>query len=158
MMSRREVAALVLSAGALVGIATHEGFRATAYDDGVGVQTVGYGATRRPDGTPVRAGDITTPPRALLRLAADADADQVAMRVCVTAPLHQYEWDAYVSLTYNIGAGAFCASTLVRRLNARDYAAACAEISRWNRAGGRVLPGLVKRRAEERARCEGADA
>ena len=150
MMRRREVAALVLSASALVGIAAHEGYRALAYDDGVGVQTIGYGTTAG-----VKPGDKITPERALIRLADDVDAYQVAMRRCVAVPLHQHEWDAYVSLAYNIGPGAFCGSTLVKRLNAGDYAAACAEISRWNRAGGRVLPGLSKRRAAERARCEG---
>lgn len=150
MMRRREVAALVLSASTLVGIAVHEGYRALAYDDGVGVQTLGFGTTLG-----VKPGDRITPERALIRLVADADVYQAAMRRCVAVPLHQYEWDAYVSLTYNIGAGAFCGSTLVRRLNAGDYAGACAEISRWNRAGGRVLPGLIKRRADERARCEG---
>ena len=78
-----------------------------------------------------------------------------ALKQCVRVSLHQYECDAFVSLAYNIGSGAFCGSTLVRKLNAGDYAGACAEIDRWVYAGGKRLPGLVKRRAEERARCEG---
>jgi len=61
---------------------------------------------------------------------------------------------AFVSLAYNIGTGAFCRSTVVRRYNAGDYAGACAAIEMWNRGGGRVLPGLVRRRADERRLCE----
>ncbi|MCG9123095.1 glycoside hydrolase family protein [Laribacter hongkongensis] len=78
-----------------------------------------------------------------------------ALKQCVCVSLHQYEYDAFVSLAYNIGSGAFCGSTLVRKLNASDYAGACAEIDRWVYAGGKCLPRLVKRRAEERIRCEG---
>ena len=74
---------------------------------------------------------------------------------CVKVPLYQHEFTAYASLTYNIGGKAFCSSTLVRKLNAGDYAGACAEIPRWNRAGGKVIPGLDNRRAHERAVCEG---
>jgi lysozyme len=77
------------------------------------------------------------------------------MRRCITVPLHQYEWDAYVSLTYNIGSGAFCRSTLVRKLNAQDYTGACKEILRWNKAGGRVLNGLTKRRPADYNTCMG---
>ncbi len=149
-MQRTPISALVLSATALVGIALHEGFKDRAYDDGVGVQTIGYGST-----VGVKPGDTITPERALVRLAKDADAYQVAMRKCVAVPLYPHEWDAYVSLTYNIGTAAFCGSTLAGLLNAGDYAGACAQISRWNRAGGRVLSGLTKRRAAERALCEG---
>ena len=61
---------------------------------------------------------------------------------------------AFVSLAYNIGPSAFKKSTVVRRFRARDYAGACAAMEMWNKAGGRVLPGLVTRRADERALCE----
>ena len=60
---------------------------------------------------------------------------------------------ALVSFTYNIGGQAFCSSTLVRKLNAGDTVGACNELSRWTRAKGIELPGLVKRRAAERAMC-----
>jgi len=69
--------------------------------------------------------------------------------------LFQYEWDAYVSWAYNVGAAAACKSTLVKKLNRSDYVGACNELLRWNRAGGRVLPGLVKRRKAERNMCLG---
>ena len=65
-----------------------------------------------------------------------------------------YQTTAFVSLAYNIGVGAFCKSTVARRFNSGDYRGACAAIEMWNRAGGKVLPGLVRRRADERALCE----
>lgn len=62
---------------------------------------------------------------------------------------------ASVSFAYNVGTGAFCGSTMVRKWNAGDLAGACAELSRWVYAGGRKLSGLVKRRQIEREMCEG---
>lgn len=147
----KRIAALSLSAAALVGIAMHEGYRDTAYDDGVGVQTIGFGTTEG-----VRPGDRITPERALVRLLADADRTQSDLRACIgPVPMYQHEWDAIVSWAYNIGTGAACKSTLVRRLRAQDYPGACAELLRWTRAGGRVLPGLVKRRQAEYQLCMG---
>lgn len=153
MIDRRTVAGLALSAAALVGIALHEGYRDRAYDDGVGVSTIGFGTTAG-----VKPGDRTTVERALIRLNETAEQMQQEMRNCLgDVPLYPREWDAYVSLAYNIGTGAWCRSTLVKRLKQQppDYAGACAEISRWVMAGGKVLAGLVKRRAAERATCEG---
>jgi len=148
-VNRRAVAGLVLSGAGLVSIALHEGFRDRAYDDGVGVQTVGFGTTEG-----VKPGDRITVERALIRLAGDVSAHEVELRRCLgNVPLFQHEWDAYVSWAYNVGVR--CNSTLVTKLKAGDYAGACAELSRWVYAGGRVMNGLVKRRAEERARCEG---
>lgn len=147
---RITVAALSLSAAGLIGIAGYEGYRDTAYNDGVGVQTIGFGATAG-----VKKGDKTDPVRALIRLGQDADAHERRLRACITAPLYQHEWDAYVSWAYNVGTGAACGSTLVRKLNAGDYTGACNELPRWNRAGGRVLAGLTKRREAERALCLG---
>jgi lysozyme len=77
------------------------------------------------------------------------------MKRCVKVPLHQYEYDAYLSLTYNIGEGAFCRSTLVRKLNAGDYEGACKQILRWNNFQGRPLRGLTIRREKEYAMCIG---
>lgn len=156
MKSRLVPAALTLSALGLAGIAVHEGYRPRAYDDGVGVQTVGFGTTTRADGSPVKPGDTTTPERAVVRLAVDADAIQQRMRACIgEVPLYPHEWDAYVSLAYNIGPGAFCGSTLVKKLKTMppDYAGACDQLLRWTKAGGRELPGLVRRRQAEHRLC-----
>lgn len=147
---------LAISAAGLIGFAVHEGYRENAYDDGVGVQTVGFGTTTRSDGTPVRRGDKLPVERALVRLGEDVARFEREMRACLgEVPLHQHEWDAYVSLTYNIGAPAFCRSSLVKRLQQTppDYAGACAELLKWTRAGGQVLPGLVKRRQDEFKLC-----
>lgn len=65
-----------------------------------------------------------------------------------------YVLGAAVSFTFNVGVGAYCRSTMARKLNAGDLAGGCAELSRWTKAGGKELKGLVKRRAAERALCE----
>ena len=140
---------LSLSAAGLLAIAGYEGYRASAYNDGAGVQTIGYGTTQYDTGAPVRAGDKITPERALVQLGAAASRTERALAACIAVPLAQREWDALVSWAYNIGTGAACKSTLIRRLNAGDYNAPCVELPKWNRAGGRVLAGLVKRRAAE---------
>lgn len=145
------LAALSLSAMGLVGIVAHEGYTDKAVIPVRGdVPTIGFGTT-----SGVKMGDRITPPVALRRALVDVNKFEGAVKQCVTVPLHQYEYDAYIDLAYNIGPRAFCGSTLVKKLNAGDYAGACAEISRWVRQGGRVLPGLVTRREAERAMCEG---
>ena len=151
MIPRQTLAALSLSAAALVGIAMHEGYSDQAYIPVKGdVPTIGFGTT---DG--VRMGDRTTPPKALARALTDAQKFEGALKQCVTVPLHQREYDAYVSFSYNVGSSAFCGSTLVRKLNAGDYPGACSELLRWTRAGGLVLPGLVTRRQAEYRQCMG---
>lgn len=150
-MNRTQIASLVLSALALVGIATHEGYS----DDPIipvkgDVPTIGFGTTEG-----VKAGDKTNPVAALQRAYQDIAKKETAIKKCVKVPLYQYEYDAYVSLAYNIGTGNFCSSTLVKKLNAKDYAGACKEILRWNRAQGRVIRGLTIRREAEYAKCTG---
>jgi lysozyme len=157
-MKRLPATLLVVSAIAVAGIAGYEGYSSRAYDDGVGVQTVGFGSTRHADGAPVKAGDTVTPQRAVVMLAKDADRIWREAAACIgEVPLAQHEADAFASLAYNIGSTAFCRSTLVKKLKATppDYAGACAEILKWTRAGGRELPGLVRRRQAEYRQCMG---
>lgn len=143
---------LVLSAAALIGLAGWEGFRDKAYDDGVGVQTIGFGSTEG-----VKHGDTITVERALIKLGADVSKHEQGLRACVALiPLYQHEWDAYVSWAFNVGVGAACGSTLVKKLRSGDYAGACKELLRWNRAGGRALRGLTLRRQAEYKTCTGA--
>jgi lysozyme len=149
---RTTMAALTLSASALVGIAVHEAFRPTAYlptpND---VPTIGFGTTGG-----VQMGDRITVERALIRLLADADKFQSELKACIgDVPMHQHEWDAYVSWAYNVGTGAACRSTLVRKLKAGDYPGACRELLRWDKQAGKALPGLTKRRQQEYAQCMG---
>jgi lysozyme len=155
---RISIAGLGASAAVIGLIALHEGYSSRAYDDGAGVQTVGFGSTRLEDGRPVAPGDTVTPPRAVVLLAADADRTARELAMCIgDVPLAQHEWDAFVSWAYNVGSGAACRSTLVARLRQQppDYAGACRELLRWTRAGGRELPGLVRRRQAEYALCMG---
>lgn len=151
-MNRTNIAALVLSAASLTGIAVHEGYRDRAYIPVAGDKpTLGFG-----DAQGVKLGDKTDPIRALIRLNQQADTFQQEMKKCVgDVPLHQYEWDAYVSLTFNIGSGAFCKSTLVKKLQQQDYVGACTQILRWDRFNGAPLAGLTKRRQEEYTKCIG---
>lgn len=152
MNARVTVAALSLSAAAFVGIALHESYRESAYlPTPQDVLTIGFGTT---DG--VKLGDKTTPERALVRLLADADKYQTALKRCIgDVPMYQREWDAVVSWAYNVGTGAACGSTLVRKLKAGDYPGMCRELLRWDRQKGRVLPGLTKRRQAEYRMCTG---
>jgi lysozyme len=151
MKARIVIGALTLSASALVGIAVHEGYRGEAYIPVKGdVPTIGFGTTAG-----VKPGDRIEPVQALVRKLADVQRFEGALKECVRVPLHQYEYDAFMSLAYNIGPGAFCSSTLVRRLNAGDYTGACNEILRWDRFRGEPLRGLTLRRQAESRQCLG---
>jgi lysozyme len=158
--ARTAVAALALSAAALVGIVLHEGYTDRAVIPVKGdVPTIGFGTTEG-----VKLGDTTTPPVALARALRDVQQFEGALKSCVTVPLAQHEYDAFVSFSYNVGGRAFCQSTLVRKLNAGDYAGACAELLRWRFYQGkdcalpenaRLCGGLPKRRQAEYQQCMG---
>jgi lysozyme len=126
-------------------VAAWEGFSATAYRCSANVWTIGHGTTEG-----VRTGDTITRAEALLRLMDHLEEDARTVDRVVRVSLLPHERDALISLSYNIGRGAFTNSTLVRLLNAGDKVAAADQFLRWNRAGGRVVLGLVKRRTAER--------
>ena len=148
---RKSLAAIVVSASALVSIVTYEGYRDKAYIPVPGdVPTVGFGTTEG-----VKPGDTITPPVALGRALTDIDKFDKKLRSCISVPLHQYEYDAYLSLSYNIGSKAFCDSTLVRELNNGNYGESCKQILRWDRFKGKPLAGLTRRRAAEYKTCIG---
>lgn len=147
-MERKHIAALSVSIACLASIASFEGFRGTAYRDPVGIPTIGYGETKG-----VKMGDKITQREALDRLKVSADEHGQGISRCIQVPLYQNEYDAYVSFAYNVGVEKFCKSTLVKKLNAGDYAGACKELLKWNKAGGRVLPGLTRRRQSEYKLC-----
>lgn len=156
------IGALSLSASALIGLAVSEGYSDRAYiptkDD---VPTLGFGTTTRPDGSPVQMGDRTNPVEALQRKQRDLVKFEGALKQCVRVPLHQAEYDVYVEHAYNIGSGAFCSSTIVKRLNAQDYTGACDAILMWRRVaaqdcsepGNRICWGLWERRKAAHAKC-----
>ena len=151
MIPRKAIAGLSLSAAALVGLLVQEGYRDRAYTPVPGdVATIGFGTTGG-----VKLGDTTTPTKALVRSLADVQKFEGALKQCVTVPLHQHEYDAFNSLAYNIGSGAFCRSTLVRKLNSFDYAGACQQILVWDKFKGQPLRGLTLRRQKEYRECMG---
>ena len=160
---RRSLAALSLSAAALVGIVLHEGYSDRAIIPVPGdVPTIGFGTTAG-----VKLGDTITPPQALARALVDVQQFEGAIKTCVTVPLTQNEYDAYVSFAYNVGRRAFCQSTLVKKLNLGDFKGACDELLRWRFFQGkdcalpenrRLCGGLVKRREAEYRQCLGEGA
>jgi lysozyme len=135
-------------------IGRHEGLRLTAYRDAAGVWTIGYGHTAAA-GPPVPAAGMSiTAAEADAILGRDLARFEAAVTRLVTVPLSQARFDALVSFAFNVGEGALARSTLLKKLNGGDVRGAAAEFGRWNKAGGRVLAGLTRRRAEERAMFE----
>jgi len=147
---RAAVASMIVSASLLLGIAVHEGYVGQTYLDAVGIPTIGFGETKG-----VKPGQKTDPVRALIQLDNSINVHAKGMSDCITVPISQQEFDAYLSFTYNVGVRAFCTSTLNKNLNAMDYAGACKELLKWDKAGGKVLSGLTKRRQEEYKTCIG---
>lgn len=131
-------------------IGPFEGLRLVAYRDVVGVPTICYGETRG-----VEIGDRYTAEECAQMLGDAVVEFEREMRSCLDEPdkIPDRVYVAFLSLAYNIGGSAFCRSTLVRLANEGDLRAACDQIPRWNRAGGRVIKGLVNRRAEEHRIC-----
>jgi lysozyme len=123
-----------------------EGLRTCAYLDAAGIWTIGYGHT----GDEVRSGLRIDAAQADALLRKDLGHAEEAVRAWVTQPLAQASFDALVSFVFNVGATAFAGSTLLRKLNEGDVEGAAAEFERWRYAGGRVLPGLLRRRIAER--------
>ncbi|QLS33669.1 lysozyme [Citrobacter sp. RHBSTW-00903] len=128
-----------------------EGCKLTAYQDSVGVWTIGYGWTQPVDGKPIRAGMTIKQETAERLLKTGMVSYESDVSRLVKVGLTQGQFDALVSFTYNLGARSLSTSTLLRKLNAGDYAGAADEFLRWNKAGGKVLNGLTRRREAERA-------
>ena len=127
-----------------------EGFSATPYLCPAGWWTIGWGAVRDGNGKPVTA---ATPPisedeaEALLRR--DIGLAERAVLRLIAVPLAEGQFDALVSFTFNLGAGALQRSTLRRKVNREDHGDVPAEFLKWVWGGGKRLPGLVKRREAE---------
>ncbi len=131
-------------------IKQYEGCKLTAYQDIVGVWTIGYGTTAMADVGIVPAKGMTiTQDRAedLLRQGIDKFAAKVDE--LITAKVNQNERGAIICLAYNIGCGALSKSTVLRELNAGNKDRAAAAFKMWNKAGGEVVQGLVNRRNAE---------
>lgn len=129
-----------------------EGFRAKAYPDpgsrdGKPV-TIGYGQTRR-NGKPIQLGETITEDEASEWLLSELRRVAAVVDQAVKVPINDNQFGALVSFTYNVGDSAFKGSTLLKKLNAGDYAAVPAQLARWNKNDGKVMPGLTNRRASE---------
>ncbi|MCH7380406.1 lysozyme [Acinetobacter higginsii] len=131
-------------------ITSFEDLVLTAYDDGVGVWTIGIGTTVYPNGVKVKKGDVCTLEQAKAFFTYDLKHFEAAVNSAVKVPVSQNQFDALVSLTYNIGESAFKKSTLLAKLNKSDFTGAADQFKVWNIGGGKVLKGLVRRRAAER--------
>lgn len=121
-----------------------EGCRLTAYQDSVGVWTIGYGHTKG-----VHAGMSITQEEAEQMLLIELEEYEGYIEKYVIVPLTQNQFDALVVWVYNLGPTNLRRSTLLKELNSGNYTAAGKEITKWNKAGGKVLAGLVKRREAE---------
>ena len=128
-----------------------EGCKLTAYQDSVGVWTIGYGWTQPVDGKLIRSGMSIKQETAERLLKTGLVSYESDVSRLVKVALTQGQFDALVSFTYNLGARSLSTSTLLRKLNAGDYSGAADEFLRWNKAGGKVLNGLTRRREAERA-------
>lgn len=128
-----------------------EGKRLTSYDDGVGVWTVGYGTIKYPNGVRVKKGDTCTEQQAEAYLKNDLAKFEAAINKLVKVSITQNQFDALASFTYNLGETNLANSTLLKKLNKGDYQGAADQFLVWNKAGGKVMKGLVRRREAERA-------
>lgn len=138
----------LVAAIALIG--TWEGVRTVAYKDIVGVPTVCFGETRG-----VKMGDRYTMEECRTMLGDGIAEFEQGIRKCLKAPdaVPEKVYVSFLSVAYNIGQGAFCGSSMARKANAGDYRGACEALLAWNKAGGRVVQGLVNRRKDERRIC-----
>lgn len=124
----------------------YEGFSPVVYRCPARYYTIGYGHR-------LKQGEHFDAPISMrlasLMLQSDVAIAENAILCYIDAPLSDGQFDALTSFTYNLGAGALQRSTLRRKVNRREYEAAAEEFGRWVYAGGRKLPGLIKRRAAE---------
>lgn len=123
-----------------------------AYRDPVGHPTIGYGHTNFvTGGRKFKMGDVWTYMEIDAEFAKSMAYFGNHVKRLVKVPLTQYQFDALLSFTFNLGPGNFRKSTLLKRVNAKDFPGAANEFKRWNKGGGRVLAGLTRRRASEAA-------
>ena len=126
-------------------IKSFEGCRLKAYKCPSGIYTIGYGHTKN-----VVKGQEISLQRAKELLTDDLSTFENGVNKAVSAPLTQNQFDALVSFAFNVGLGAFKSSTLLKKLNAKDYDGASKEFLRWNKSNGVVLNGLKRRRQAEK--------
>lgn len=135
-----------ISSAGLSVIKEFEGFRANAYRDPVGIWTIGFGTIRG-----VKPGDVVTRSEAERRLRQELVEYERAVERATGGNATQPQFDALVSFAYNVGVKGMAGSTVIKRHNTGDHQAAARAFGLWNKAGGKVWPGLTRRRAAEAA-------
>ena len=151
-MSRAKLIAKIGAAAAALAVSTvavYEGTVLRTYRDPIGIITACTGHT----GPELVMGQTFTREQCEDMLYKDLAKHAEALD-CIKRPMTDGQKAAFLSFAFNVGQRNFCSSTLVGKANAGDMTGACAELSRWTYAGGKQLPGLVKRRAAERQLCE----
>ena len=133
-------------------IKSFEGLRLRAYQDAVGIWTIGYGTTRG-----VRPGMTISEAEAETFLQQDLTRFEQAIHGALEVPVNDNQFSALSCFTYNVGPGAFRSSTLLKLLNQQNLYGAADQFPRWNKAGGRPLAGLTRRRKAERSLFLGQD-
>ncbi len=135
-----------ISEAGLEVIMDNEGLRLEAYQDIVGVWTIGFGHT----GAEVKPGLIITLDAAKALLLSDVETSEKCVNNCVSGVITQGQFDALCSFVFNLGCSALRNSTLLRKLNDGDDVGAAEQFMHWNHAGGKVVAGLTQRRMEEK--------
>ena len=141
----------LVSAGLIAAVSQLEGTRYVPYEDVVGIWTVCEGYAGR---DVVRGKTYTRAECDALTRGQLAEHGAAVLR-CASVPIKQNEYDAYTLFAYNAGGAAFCGSSLLKKLNAGDHIGACNGLLAWDMAGGKHVPGLLKRRQFERDLCLG---
>jgi lysozyme len=162
MNNRTAIAMLSLSAAAFVSIVTHESYTTAAVIPTKNDRpTVGFGSTFRDDGSRVKMGDTIKPVQAVVRAASHIAKSETNLKRCVTGSLYQAEYDILVDFAYQYGEVATCKSSVVRNINAGNYAQACHGYTLYKFSGGfdcsipgnRVCSGVWKRNLERQSKC-----
>lgn len=140
-----------MSAKGIVLLCRFEGLRLEAYLDSANIWTIGYGTTVYPNKQRVAQHDQCTVEQAQSFMRHDLQRFEKAVAAAITVSVNQNQFDALVSLSYNIGIAAFQQSTLLKYLNSTDFKAASDQFDVWVKAGGKTVQGLVNRRTIEKA-------
>ena len=141
---------MIISKTGLELIKTAEGFSPEAYQDIVGVLTIGYG-TATTSGASITSGMVISEAKATEMLMQEVSKIETQISKNVKVPLTQGQIDALISFAYNLGVHALLTSTLWKKLNAGDITGASKEFMKWNKAGGKEVKGLTNRRKAEQA-------
>jgi lysozyme len=140
-----------VNAAGMALIESFEGCRTEAYQDCSGIWTIGYGHTSSAGPPAVEPGTTVSKPEALAILQTDVGNFSKGVEACLRVPLNDEQFSALVSFAYNIGLTAFGKSSVLRAVNAGQFKAVPGLMAMWIKAGGRIVPGLVARRAAEAA-------